>query len=228
MQQMLLEEAAAGSKKPKLDMKARLKQWRAKNRAAAAVRSTEVEAALAALQQEETSAAQKRSEKAAAAAAAAASGRAAASSGRSATLLELPLSHELSGSLRSVVPLSSGQLLLAAMPKLAARGDVTARKSIPKVLVSQGPGDAEPVVTRHSAGEVKRSKGAGNPWKQLEFPRSKNFAPAEEAVRDAIAEGRIKGGAVPGLVLNFAASEAARVRAEGKKAAAKAKLLTAV
>jgi hypothetical protein len=152
-----------------------------------------------------------------AAAAAAAHATAAA-----ATLLDVPLSEELTGSLRTMRPLTSGQLLLAAMPSLSRRGDVGRRARIPHVLARERADGSGPEIVRHSAGAVRASTGRKNPWKIYEFPRRRNHEASEDAVRDAMARGEVRG-QVPGVTLNFAASQAARekVAKEAKAAAAK-------
>jgi hypothetical protein len=71
---------------------------------------------------------------------------------------------------------------------------------------------------RHSAGAVRASTGRKRPWKLLEFPRRRNFAPAEEAVREAQARGTVRGG-VDGMINDFAASQAMRERVKREAAA---------
>jgi hypothetical protein len=135
-----------------------------------------------------------------------------------APLLDVPLSEELTGSLRTIRPLTGGQLLLAAMPALSRRGDVGRRARIPHVLTRERADGSGPELVLFSAGAVRASTGRKNPWKIYEFPRRKNFEPAEDAVRDAQARGTVRG-QVPGVTLDFAASQAARekVKKEGAK-----------
>ena len=152
-------------------------------------------------------------------AAAAAAARATAAA---ATLLDVPLSENLTGSLRTMRPLTGGQLLLAAMPSLSHRGDVGRRARIPHVLARERADGSGPEIVRHSAGAVRASTGRKNPWKMYEFPRRRNHEASEDAVRDAMARGEVRG-QVPGVTLNFAASQAARekVAKEAKTATAK-------
>jgi hypothetical protein len=154
-------------------------------------------------------------------AAAAAAARATAAA---ATLLDVPLSENLTGSLRTMRPLTGGQLLLAAMPSLSRRGDVGRRARIPHVLARERADGSGPEIVRHSAGAVRASTGRKNPWKMYEFPRRRNHEASEDAVRDAMARGEVRG-QVPGVTLNFAASQAAREKVAKEAKAATAKVL---
>ena len=206
-------------RKAKLDRAARIAAIKAKRKAAAILLATAVDRAIEDVVSAEAALAvngpKRKSSKSVAAAEAARIAAAAA------PLLDVPLSEELTGSLRTIRPLTGGQLLLAAMPALSRRGDVGRRARIPHVLTRERADGSGPELVRFSAGAVRASTGRKNPWKIYEFPRRKNFEPAEDAVRDAQARGTVRG-QVPGVTLDFAASQAAREKVK-KEAAAGAK-----
>ena len=130
------------------------------------------------------------------------------------SLMDIPLSSELTGSLRTIKPITSGMLLLSTMPALVHRGDVGKRKRIPQVSIVEKDGKVEAVV--NSAGAVRKSTGRRRPWKDVEFPRRRNFQPAEDIVRDAQARGIIKG-TVEGVLPDFAKARALKIKIEKEK-----------
>jgi hypothetical protein len=122
-------------------------------------------------------------------------------------------------------PVSASSLLLPAMEQLVKRGETGKRVSIPRVLlVEEGEGGSGgsgsgsgPAVRVHTESHVRYSKNSVSRRKRvLDFPRNKNFAPAEAAVREALASGALSG-QVLGLQPNFRAQEEAgrRVGASG-------------
>jgi len=152
-----------------------------------------------------------------------------------APLLEIPLSNELSGSLRTMIPISASQLLLPVMQSLVARKDAGGRsRASPAVTLVEAAVDggisALPTVVTQTDSQIRHSRGnVGKRYKVIEFPRNKNFAPAEEAVREALARGEIRGGQVPGLLPDFKAQAEIKKRlALGGSGSAMAGILSSV
>lgn len=201
--------------KAKKDRAARIAAIKAKRKAEAVLLATAVDRAIEDVAAEEAAVAARGPERRASRKVIAIAGDARVIAA-AAPLLDVPLSEELTGSLRTIRPLTGGQLLLAAMPALSRRGDVGRRARIPHVLARERADGSGPELVRFSAGAVRASTGRKNPWKVYEFPRRCNFEPAEDAVRDAQARGQVRG-QVPGITLNFAAAEAARMKVKKEK-----------
>ena len=192
-----------------LAKKAARRQAELRKRAARVLdKASGVERAVAAVAAEAAGA----TNKTAAARAAALAAAAARAAARPAPVLALALSSELTGSLRGMRPISASSLLVPAMEQLVARGEAGRRSVMPRVaLVHEGGGEggAPPTIRVNSDSYIRHAKAGPRKNKRLiEFPRNKNFAPAEAAVRDAIAQGQITG-QVLGLQPDFKAQEAA-------------------
>jgi hypothetical protein len=176
---------------------------RSKRVARAADKATAVENALTALAAEERVAKRRAAEAAGAAAAAATEEEAL----RPEPILSVPLSSELSGSLWGMKPLPASAHLGPVMEALVKRGETGKRRSIPRVALEDD-GRGVRVATESM---VRYSKGVSRHKRVLEFPRNKNFGPAEDAVRDAMARGELKGN-VMGIMPNHKAQQAAEAR----------------
>jgi len=102
--------------------------------------------------------------------------------------LGVPLSEELSGSLRKIKPVSASTLLSTQILNISTQGLVHPRN--PRHATTQViENDSEygiDTVTTLSSRQLARMKRIGNPWKELEFPRRKEFEPAQEALKQII------------------------------------------
>lgn len=97
-------------------------------------------------------------------------------------MLPVPLSSELTGSLRTMKPLGAGAVVLDAMAGMVARGDTAARRiSHAPMREDLATGTVLPV----PMGTLRRTKKLGHPYKEMEFPRRKQFEPAAAAAKEA-------------------------------------------
>lgn len=99
-----------------------------------------------------------------------------------APVLPVPLSEELTGSLRTMKPVNSTGLILDSMTHLVSTGQVHKRMSASGVIVQDEDEEGNVEVTVLSAAAQRAYKKIGKPWKMVEFPRRKGFAPAEQGV----------------------------------------------
>lgn len=93
----------------------------------------------------------------------------------------IPLSEELTGSLRSMKPLLSGHLLSSHLSALSNKGLVHGRKTLHAPVREDD--DGRLIVNTDA--QLNRVKGKGAPWRDVEFPRRKGFTPADEIAADA-------------------------------------------
>lgn len=101
-----------------------------------------------------------------------------------APVLPVPLSDELTGSLRTMKPVSSTELILDSMANLVGTGQVHKRTSASGVIVQDADEEGNMEVTVLSQAAQRAYKKIGKPYKMLEFPRRKGFAPAEQGARE--------------------------------------------
>ncbi len=97
-------------------------------------------------------------------------------------LSTVPLSSDLTGSLRTMKGLGAGQVAADAMAALVARGEGAPRRS------THAPTREDLVSGRHvpvPMGSLRRAKKQGHPYKSLEFPRRREFEPAAAAAAEA-------------------------------------------
>lgn len=97
-------------------------------------------------------------------------------------MVPVPLSSELTGSLRTMKPLGAGAVVLDAMAGMVARGDTAARRIAHAPMREDlATGAVLPV----PMGTLRRTKKLGHPYKEMEFPRRKQFEPAANAAKEA-------------------------------------------
>ncbi len=107
----------------------------------------------------------------------------------------VPLSEELTGSLRGMKPVAAGLLVVEHLQVAAARGLAHRRNArYAESRVEEGWGSGKPrrgkdgeeedkaTVTVLSKHQLDRIKGKGNPWKVTEFPRKREFDDNVEGV----------------------------------------------
>jgi hypothetical protein len=110
--------------------------------------------------------------------------------------IPVPLSEELTGSLRAMKPVPTGLLVVEHLQAAASKGLAHKRNARhAEARVEDGwaggkgkrRGDDETggaTVTIVSKGQLDRLKGKGNPWKVTQFPRRRGFEEeAEKALR---------------------------------------------
>jgi hypothetical protein len=93
----------------------------------------------------------------------------------------VPLSEELTGSLRSIKALPAGSLVAERLHAAAASG--LAHKRDAKYAPAQVGADGNVTVLTRS--DLAKLKGTGKPWRLVEFPRNRGFEPAEEIAKKA-------------------------------------------
>ena len=95
----------------------------------------------------------------------------------------VPLSDELGGSLRTIKPVTAAGLVLDRMAEMELNGRVHKRNRAHVAVQLDVTGDVQLEV--QSKWQVNRVKGIGKPYKQIEFPRRRGFAPADIIQEDA-------------------------------------------
>ena len=95
----------------------------------------------------------------------------------------VPLSEELTGSLRTIKPVTAAGLVLERMNEMEMNGRAHKRDKAHAAVQLDVTGDLQLKI--QSKSQVKRVKGIGKPYKQIEFPRRRGFAPADLIQEDA-------------------------------------------
>jgi hypothetical protein len=95
----------------------------------------------------------------------------------------VPLSEELGGSLRTIKPVTAAGLVLDRNAEMELNGRVHTRNRAHVAVQLDVAGDVH--VDVQSKWQVHRVKGIGKPYKQVEFPRRRGFAPADIIQEDA-------------------------------------------
>lgn len=106
-------------------------------------------------------------------------------------ILGVPLPEDLRGSLRTLKPVTASTLLSTQLLNISTQGLAhprNPRHATNQIIENE---NGQDIINVLSSRQLARLKRTGNPWREIEFPRRKEFEPAQEAVKQIMGGGMV-------------------------------------